>query len=116
MAQSQSSTFLHDRTEAFRPGHSRDLPLEAVASILASLPQPAGRPQVDFVAEFAHLRGQLATKGLCYVSDVSNQAGDRFVLPRRYHGVPDANVPACLRWLRDHTTLGGKTGAPGSRS
>jgi hypothetical protein len=59
-----TGTFLHDRTEAFRPGRSRDLPLEAVASILASLPRPAGRPQVDFVAEFAHLRGHLATKGL----------------------------------------------------
>ena len=79
-----------------------------MTTILASLPQPAGRPPVDFVAKFAQLQGPLAFRGLCYVGDVSNREGDRFVLPRKYRGLPDATVPACLRWLRDHATLEGR--------
>ncbi len=67
-----------------------------VAYALAALPQPDGSPEVDFFAEFAHLRSPLAAKGLHYLGPVYNADGDRLLLPRRNTGLPDIQVPACL--------------------
>ena len=104
-ALSATGTFVHDRTYAPRPGRSRDIPLEAVPHILASLPAPAGSTPVNYVAEFAHLRRQLASLKLFYLGDVSNRGGDRLILPASYANLPDARLPAGLLWLKKHATL-----------
>ena len=43
---------------------------------------------------------------------LANLDGDCLAFPRAYAGLPDADIPACLRWLRDHATLGRRNGSP----